>query len=184
MPMSMSTGALLQGPEIARRGKLLLAVSWSNPHVVEAMLNDTSGERPSEASGRFEGASTVSGGASLALDKGDITAAVRHVVTDDNKAVDPAIIRMLLDDRRMPCDEDGNPTLEQFPFQLLPIPSDANRRTTTADDSSTDDAWRLNLAARFPAAWDPDAWGASSAPLGEASGIRMQSHACMPMCYL
>ena len=46
--------ALLQGPEIARRGKLLLAVSWSNARVVEAMLNErgyADGRRPCSEGG-------------------------------------------------------------------------------------------------------------------------------------
>ena len=45
-------------------------------------------------------------------------AAIVQAFTDENKNVDSEIIQALLDDERMPCDADGNPKLDRFPFQV------------------------------------------------------------------
>lgn len=164
--------AARQGPEIARRGKLLLAVSWSNPRVVTAMLSEkTDKEQPSKRGSRpsrdgSEGTGAGSGhkegldAVRQPLDMMDIIAALRQAVTDENKNVDPTIIQALLDDRRMPFDHDGNPTLQHFPFQVLPIPPDprdpnafSRLGNSSMKRESTDDAWRTRLASRFPSSW-------------------------------
>ena len=182
--------ALLQGPEIARRGKLLLAVSWSMHRVVQDMLNESTaadGGNAADGSASPQGRqrslsrqttaklirqstsaldATTCGGlqavpAPSTLTEADLIAAFRHAVTSEN-TVDTKVIQLLLDDRRMPCDCDGTPKFDGFAFATLHIPNSA----APDHSESTDLAWRERLASRCPVAWASDGFVDDASPLG------------------